>query len=87
MKSWFVRYGCEMYAEDCVVLCESEEEVKEWAIGQSHDCYDGYDHGEFEDEFEEEQWEEDNRFWLVEPYSPYDVVHLAAFDSGDIIKL
>lgn len=78
MKSWYVRYGCECGEEDCVVLCMSEERVKAWAIEQSIDYYEGYDHGEFESLEDMELWEEDNRFWFVEPYCAYDNVHFAA---------
>ena len=87
MKSWYVQYGCELGSEHCVILCEEEERVKEWAIDQSHFHYSGYTHGEFENEFEEQQWEDDNRFWLVEPFSPYDDMHMEAYDNEEIIEL
>ena len=87
MKSWYVQYGCELESVHCVVLCEDEARVKEWAIQESHYCYDSYNHGEFEDEREKEQWEEDNRYWLVEPFSPYDDMHMEAYDNEEIIEL
>ena len=59
MKSWYVQYGCELGGEHCVVLCEEEERVKEWAIDQSHFYYSGYNHGEFEDEFEDDFFEDE----------------------------
>ena len=87
MKSWYIQYGCELGSEHCVVLCESEEQVKEWAIHESQNYYESYDHGEFEDQFEMEQWEEDNRFWLVEPFSPYDNLHMEAYNNEEIIEM
>lgn len=87
MKYWYVRYGCEFHSEDCVVICDNEEQVKEWAIQESHYCYDSYNRDNFKDNHEEEQWEEDHRFWFVEPFSPYDDTHMEAYYNQKITTL
>ena len=92
---YYVEFGCSEAAGRLIVNAESEDQAWEFAEVEADNLFDSYDHGIYEDDYEEyEDFEADyyeardtDVFYSVEPYDEKKDEHREAIEADGIFEI